>query len=400
MLKDALDALRAAGRPVLIFGAGARGAARDARGLAGLLRIPVAPTWGAVDLFPDLPDYLCVGGFGTHGTRAANFAVQNADWILSVGARLDSKATGTPRRYFAREAAIFMVDIDDAEVRKFGGVLGRAFRGVQADAGLFLRDMMAAVEATGGYEPPTAWIARCCDWLERYPACPPGCTDEVGANPYAVVAALSELCQPGDVIVSDTGLSLAWLMQAFKFKAGQAFVHALNQTPMGYGLPAAIGAAFARVGSRIILVTGDGGLMLNLQELPVVVRHQLPIKIILLNNAGHGMCRQTQDQWLGGKHYSTSCMDLSFPDFCEVAEACQIAHKIGTQSITLNSDVRWALKAALEDFGPYLLNIRMRETHRLTPQVPYGRPNEDGEPALPRDELAAQMCVGMVEEGQ
>src|SRR3990167_5769081 len=140
MIKEALAALRTSERPVIIYGAGVRlaDAADEARELAHLLGVPVAPTWGARDLFPE-SDPLCVGGFGTHGTRAANFAVQNADWILAVGSRLDSKATGMPRRNFARAAAIFMADIDMAEVRKFSGQLGRVFVGVQADAKLILR---------------------------------------------------------------------------------------------------------------------------------------------------------------------------------------------------------------------------------------------------------------------
>jgi acetolactate synthase I/II/III large subunit len=398
MIKEALAALRTAERPVLIYGAGVRlaGAADEARELARLTGVPVAPTWGARDLFPEDPDICVVGGFGTHGTRAANFAVQNADWILSVGSRLDSKATGMPRRNFARAAAVYMADIDLAEVRKFGGQLGRVFVGVQADAKLILRTAIDDVRASGGDRAGffADWRARCEAWKARYPACPPAHDAEEGVDPYVLMRELSAACLPGEVVVSDTGLSLAWLMQGFAFKHGQTFIHALNQTPMGYGLPAAIGATFARPGQRVVLVTGDGGLMLNIQELALLARHRLPIKIVLLNNGGHAMCRQTQEQWLGGKYYSTSVEGgLCMPDFCAVAEAFGLQ----TWVVKVGDDVASNLRGALTEDGPTLTDVRISPDARLVSQVPYGRPIEDGNPPLPRAELAEQMIVGVVE---
>ena len=395
MIKEALSALRKSERPVIIYGAGIRlaDAAIEARMLASLLGIPVAPTWGAQDLFPET-DTICVGGFGTHGTRAANFVVQNADWILSVGSRLDSKATGTPRSYFARAASVFMADIDITEVRKFGGALGKEFVGVQADAKMFLRDMIGAVKAGKNWPTFFDWRMRCDAWRVAYPVCRPEVWNDQSVNPYVFVRRLSDICKPGEVIVSDTGLSLAWMMQAFGFKEEQRFVHAFNQTPMGYGLPAAIGAAFARSSQRVILVTGDGGFMLNIQELPVVVKHKLPIKIMLFNNGGHAMCRQTQEQWLGGKYYSTSVEGgLAFPDFCKVGKAYGLDVRMTDRAEYVCSDLAWAFK----DDAPALLEIIIPGDARLIPQVQYGKSNEDGNPPLPRDELAKQMIVGMID---
>ena len=397
MLKDAMHALRSAERPVLVYGAGIRlaGAGAEARELARLLGVPVAPTWAARDQFPaDDSGILCVGGFGTHGTRPANFAVQNADWILSIGSRLDSKATGTPRAHFARAANIFMVDIDPAELGKFKEKLGRSFQGAQADAKLFLSGALYIAQNEGPWPDFGAWRGRCRGWLARYPACRPEYEVEEGVNPYVLVEGLSALCRPGEIIVSDTGLSLAWLMQGFEFKDGQQFVHAFNQTPMGYGLPAAIGAAFAAPGKRIILVSGDGGFMLNLQELALLPYHELPIKIILFNNDGHAMCRQTQEQWLGGKYYSTSPdHGLAFPDFLAVARA----HGLNACLLERNADIGAGLAALLAGDSPALLEVRVAGTHRLIPQVQMGRPNEDGGPPLPRDELREQMIVGVIE---
>lgn len=397
MLRDAFHALRSAERPVLIFGAGVRlaGAADAARDLARLLGVPVAPTWAARDLFPaDDASVLCVGGFGTHGTRAANFAVQNADWILSVGSRLDSKATGTPREYFARAAQVFMVDIDPAEIGKFKEKLGRVFQGAQADAGLFLRDALELVRSEAGWPDFHGWRVQCRQWLFQYPACRPEYEAEVEAvNPYVLVQHLSELLQPYEIIVSDTGLSLGWMMQGFDFKEGQRFVHAFNQTPMGYGLPAAVGAAFARPSQRVVLVTGDGGFMLNVQELSLVVKHRLPVKIILFNNQGHAMCRQTQEQWLGGKYCATGLNDLAMPDFCDAAWGFGLR----ADKLEFNSFMDRALSGLLRDDHPALLDVRISPEARLVPQVAYGSPNEDGGPRLPREELREQMIVELVD---
>jgi len=341
----------------------------------------------------DVP--FCVGGFGTHGTRAANFAVQNADWILSVGSRLDSKATGTPRSYFARSARVFMVDIDEAEIAKFrDGGLGHAFQGARADARLFLMDAARLISA--GYDWPNFWEWRaiCARWMERYPICPPKYAAEEEINPYVLMRQLSDYCAPGEVLVSDTGLALGWAMQGFEFKEGQRFIHAWNQTPMGYGLPAAIGAAFARAGQRIVLITGDGGFMLNLQELPLLAYHKLPVKIIVVNNGGHAMCRQTQEQWLGGKYYSTSTKTgLAMPDFCDVARACGLY----TEKVRLTRRLGEALGRLLAPARPALLEVFINARHRLIPQVQYGKPNEDGNPPLPRDELRENMIVGLVD---
>lgn len=397
MIKDVFHALRSAQRPVLIFGAGVRlaGAMQEARELAEYLGIPIAPTWAARDMFTASDEYLCMGGFGTHGTRPANFAVQNADWILSVGSRLDSKATGTPRSYFARGAHVFMVDIDPAEIAKFKEELGHRFSGAQADAKLFLSDAIKLVRSEEDWPDFYPWWARCTDWLARYPAVRPEYEAEAGINPYAFVKRLSAHCQSGEVIASDTGLALAWMMQAFEFKPGQQFIHAFNQTPMGYGLPAAIGAAYARPGQRVVLVNGDGSFMLNLQELAVVAGHKLPIKIILINNGGHAMCRQTQEQWLGGKYYSTSTEGgLTFPNFQAVAEA------FGLRWVGLeyNRHADGALAELLEDDAPALLEVWVSGDHRLIPQVQYGKPNEDGNPPLSREELRKEMIVGLIDE--
>lgn len=375
--------LRRSQRPILIFGAGVRNGGNLAREVSKMLSVPVAPTWGALDLFPG---EMSVGSFGTHGNRAGNFAVQNADWILSVGSRLDSKATGTPIEAFAREANIWMVDIDQCEIDKFHGRV----EGICSDARYFLGELKSSVKTVldqDAYLPSfDSWKARIRQWKDRYipkGECPPNEID-----PYELIEHLSLLAQPNDVIVTDTGCAVAWVAQKWNWKEGQRFIHAFNQTPMGYGLPAAIGACFAGA-KRVILVTGDGSIMMSIGELATVARHRLPIHIVLLNNLGHGMCRQTQREWMGGTYPATSIEGgLSMPDFVAVAKAFKLRSLRGFPGNCMRE-----MAEQLVDDRPTLLEAMVYPDAEVLPKVKFGKPNEDGYPYLPREEFLQQMIV-------
>ncbi len=385
-----IAALKNARRPVIVFGWGVHlsKAEAEARQLAELLGAPVAFTWAALDLLP-YEHPLAVGGFGTHGVRYANFAVQNADLILSVGSRLDTKATGTPPSSFAREAKIIMVDIDPAETGKFGRLGRKIDLALNVDARAFLQ---ALVHAAGKEKFPdfTPWLEKVGQWKARYPACRPEHAREREVNPYWFIKQLAGQLAGDEIIVSDTGCALAWTMQAFEFKQGQRFFHAFNNTPMGYGVPGAIGACFARPGKRVVLITGDGSLQTAIYEFATLVRNRLPVKIFMLNNRGHGMVRQTQDMWLGGNHYATSVDGgLAAPNFVAIANA----YGIPAENVKLNQDVRERISHALSSEGPAFLSIEIDEESRVEPQVKYGRPNEDAEPLLERSEFLSNMLV-------
>jgi len=390
VIEQCLAAVQAAQRPVLVYGWGihlARAEA-EARELAHLLGVPVAMTWAGLDLLPH-DDPLAIGGFGTHGVRYANFAVQNADLVLSIGSRLDTKATGSPPSTFARGARVIMVDIDPTEINKFKRLGLNLHLGIAADAGALLRALVA--QARGRRWPDfTPWRDRVRAWRERYPACRPEYAKEAGVNPYWLVKQLAHACAENEIIFSDTGCALAWMMQGFEFKAGQRFYHAFNNTPMGYGLPGAIGACFARPGRRVICVGGDGSLQMNIQELITVIHHRLPVKILLINNHGHSMVQQTQEMWLKGRYYATSVEGgLAFPDFVAVARA----YGFPAETVDRNADLPAKLAAALAGDGPYFLNVEVDSRHRVVPQVKYGRPNEDADPLLDRAEFLENMIV-------
>lgn len=394
-LEACVTLLQRARRPVLILGWGVRlGKADDeAKALVERLGVPVVPTWAMRDFLPsDHP--LMVGAFGTHGTRYGNFAVQNADLIVTIGARLDTHEAGSPLSSFAREAKKIIVDIDAAELEKFPRFGMPVDVPIRAHARAFL---LAALERLRqGFAPQdlTSWKQRIADWKARYPICPPSYEEEPDVNPYVFVKILAQESAEGDTFFLDTGCAVAWMMQAFEFKRGQRCFHAFNNTPMGYGLPASIGASIALGRKPVTLITGDGSLQMNIQELATVIQHRLPIKIVLINNHGYSMIQQTQDQWFEGRHEASSVPSgLAFPDWVKVAEA----YGFKTVTIDRRDHLRERLREALRSRDAVFCNVEIHPSRRVIPQVKFGRPIEDAEPLLDREEFFRNMIVTPME---
>lgn len=381
--------LKAARRPVAVLGWGIRlsGAEQDIVTLVERLGIPVLPTWPALDLLPSSHP-LVVGPFGTHGTRYANYTLQNADLVLAIGARLDTREAGSPYSDFARGAKKIVVDIDPAELGKLPTFGMSVDLTIHADAGAFIRGLLARADVPRLDVPE--WKARIAEWKRAYPICPPSYRSEQTLNPYVFMEALAAVATAGEHVVLDTGCALAWTCQAFQFKERQRLYHAFNTTAMGYALPAAIGVCFADDRAPVTCVVGDGSLQMNIQELATVVRHRLPIRIFLINNHGYSMVQQTQEQWLEGRYAATTVEGgLAFPDFVKVAEA----YGLPTITIERNEDAEAQIRRAYAVEGPVFVNVEIHPSHRVVPQVKFGRPIEDGEPLLPRAEFFANMIV-------
>lgn len=389
---DAITALiRIARRPVLVVGWGVRlsGAEKSFLAVADKLQIPVLPTWAMKDLLPS-GHPLLVGTFGTHGTRHGNFAVQNADLVLAIGSRLDTHETGSPPSTFARAADKVVVDIDEAELAKFGAAWGDRFRGFHGDAGRFLDALDARLGAPLTSD-LTEWWRQIGEWKRAFGASSnaPRYADE-RVDPYLFMDQLADSAAPGDMLFVDTGCALAWMMQAFECKPGQRIFHAFNNTAMGYALPASVGGWFAVPDRRIVCVVGDGSLQMNVQELATVAFHRVPLKIFVMNNHGYSMIQQTQDQWLGSRYIASSAEGgLGMPDFPRVAEA----YGIPSLRIERPSDAVAQIRAAMTTPGPVLCDVDIPAERRVMPQVKYGRPIEDSEPLLSRDLFLASMIV-------
>lgn len=381
-------------RPVVILGWGIQlaKAQKLAGEFVGKLGFPVLLTWGAMHMLPSNHP-LFVGSFGLHGTRYGNFAVQNADLVLSIGSRLDTHLTGTPVNTFAREARKIVVDIDANELNKFKTFGMDVDVLIQSDARDFLQVINNRIDEIAKQD-ISQWRKRIAEWKAKYPVCPPAYYEQDGVNPYVFVKALSKESSVGDVIVVDTGCGVAWMMQGFEFKEKQRLFSAFNNTPMGYALPASIGACIGLDRKPITCITGDGGLQINIQELATVVRHNLPIKIFLINNEGYSMIRQTQDQWFDSRYVaSTVESGLAFPDFVKVAKA----YGYKTLTIASNRELHERVREVFNSEEPVFCNVRIHPDHRVIPQAKFGRPIEDGEPLLDRREFLENMIVKPVE---
>jgi acetolactate synthase-1/2/3 large subunit len=385
-----VDLIKNAKRPVLVVGAGVRlaGAVDKIQQLSKLLGFPICPSWAALDMFSN-DDPLTVGGFGTHGTRYGNFTIQNSDLVLAIGARLSSRETGSPPESWAREAKTIIVDIDGKELGKFDYFKNSSDISICADAGVFISALLDGLQNFNGQD-ISPWRTRVADWKSRYPVCQPEYSREESVNPYVFVKELSEQIPEDELIFSDTGCTIAWLAQAFEFSGKQRLIHAFNNTPMGYALPAAIGGCFANNSKPATCVVGDGSLMFNIQELATLRHHNLPIRLLILNNQGYSMVKQTQEQWFDGRyHATTKDGGLGFPDFTKIADA------FGIPALTLdqNSDITSTLEGMYGMPGPVICDVRIPSEHGVIPQSKFGRPIEDSEPLLPRDEFLANMIV-------
>jgi acetolactate synthase-1/2/3 large subunit len=401
-IQHVAELLKQARRPVLLAGNGIHGAGAHAelRELAEHLQVPVRTTWTAADLLEDSHP-LSFGRPGTAAPRSANFTVQNADLVLAIGTRMDFSITGFDRSQFARSAQLVMVDIDPAEIRKLGKRVNVALVG---DAKTFMRQLLTAVGAS--YTPTTRpWIEQCRDWKVRYPVVLPEYRAQTGyANTYVFTETLCEELKEGDQIIpgsSGAALDTFWL--SAKLKRGQRAVATGGLGSMGYGLPASIGGCLGGGRKRTISVDGDGGFVMNIQELEVVRRLSLPIKYFVLNNNGYASIRASQ----GGYFKETIGCDpdsgMTLPDIGKLASAFGIPYlRIEDQSV-----LRERIGQALAIEGPALCEVMIQPNQAIGPRVssrirPDGSmvstPLEDMFPFLDREELRSNMLIPLIDQ--
>ncbi len=381
------ELLRGARRPALVLGGGLRYGRRHAAAVAfaETYGIPVLVTWGGQDALAfDHP--LNAGGFGLHGPRGGNFAIQNADCVIGLGVRFTQHQTGTPAGTFARGARRIVVDVDPAELGKFEAIGLGVDLAVAADAASFLDAVARSKAALPDFAP---WRERIAQWRRRYPVAA-GQASANGIDPYAAVLALSHAAAPGDIVLGDVGATLSWMFQAWRVKPDQTLATSFNNHTMGYALPAAAGAALGNPGRTVWSLNGDGGILMNIQELGVLAVHRLQVKVVVLNNHGYGVIQQTQEDYFGSRYHATTPRSgLMDPDFEAMARSFGLpARRIATQA-TLAAD----LSAFAREPGPGLCVIEIDPAARIRPAVTGGRPIEDTAPLLDRAEFAGNMIV-------
>lgn len=390
--------LLAAERPVLVSGGGVRlaGAVKEIHQLAKLLKCPVITSWSGFDSFPwDHPQL--IGCHGVYGSRAANFTVQNSDFLLTVGSRLDTRQTGGRPSMYARGAKIVMVDIDRAELSKRRGLTPKIT--IECDAKEFLLEMIKQAPKYQKRLPNTfEWTKRAQGWKKKYPTVLPEyykAKDYV--DPYVFGEILSEELPKSAVIVPDEGGNLTWIMQSFKLKAGQRLFSAFGNSPMGYAFPAAMGASVALGKKDVICVDGDGGIQMNIQEMQTMVAQKIPVKTFILNNDGYGIIRQFQSAYLDSRLVATTTKTgVTNPDFVKLAKT----YGVPAWRINNHQELRRKIRQALRTKGPVVVEVMMKMSQEIMPKLVFGKPLEDQWPNLPAKELAENMLISSVEADQ
>lgn len=399
-IAQVMGLLAAAERPVLWLGNGIRlaGAADRVHALVERLGIPTLVSWAGIDLI-DSDHRLVFGRAGTYGQRAANLVVQNADLVIAIGTRLAVPQIGYMLDEFARAAKIVMVDVDPEEIAKVGE---RITLPIVADAGDVVNALLAQNEAVPA---KTAWVARCEGYARNYPWIGPEHDDKAPfINSYRVLHRLAEHMKPDQIVVTDMGTALLSGHQAMRFTEGQRLMTSTGLGEMGYGLPGAIGASFARDRGEVMCLNCDGGMMMNLQELQTMVHHELPIKLFIFNNDGYLMIKHTQNNLFSGRQVSVDRKSgVSCPNFSALAGAFGIA----AFQIHTWDDFDAVVPQVQAATGPVICEVFMDPQQMFLPKLslairPDGSivspPLEDLSPLLPRSDLAAAMVNGLHEK--
>ena len=342
-------------RPVVIFGHGVKlaGAEKEAMEFIEKTKLPFLVSWGAFDICAtDHP--LRIGSPGVYGDRVANYAIQNADLVISIGSRLDSRQIGGSGPMFSVHSKRIMVDIDAEEINKMPEKGVEIDLGIVSDAKNFFKHVImhshAAIVQYGNF---ARWTQKINEWKKKYSE------EKSREGDSAVYDYLNGFFKslPDDcIIIPDQGGNLVWTMQSAILKEGQKLFTNFGNSSMGYALPAAIGAAIGS-GKKVYCIDGDGGFQMNIQELLTVKKYDLPVDIIILNNNGYGIIKQFQDSYFDSKYVATSKSEVfgGDVDFVKIAEAYGVKT---LQDITIPETQKIYPKLefgnSLENMTPYI----------------------------------------------
>ncbi len=391
-----IERLKTAKRPVIIAGSAIRtsGAAAQFKELVKKLGVPVTTCWNSIDLIEN-SNPLYVGRGGIMGDRPGNFAVQNSDFVLSLGSRLSIRQVGYNYKTWARKAFVAAVDIDPAELKKPTLHIDLP---VCADVADVIEKLSAKTTA-----PPadfSEWVSTCQKWKNDYPVVQKKHFDDAdNTNVYAFIKTLSAALDTDAVTVVGNGSACVVGSQAYEIKQNSRFIINSAIASMGYDLPAAIGAARATNG-EVICISGDGSIQMNLQELQTIKTNNLPIKIFVINNGGYHSIRQTQNNLFGGKlvGIGSDSGDLGFPPMNKLADAYGFDY-IKCES---NDELDSFVSSALSHEGGIIAEVFVGTKQNFEPKssakkLPDGTlvspPLEDMAPFLPDGEMDRIMII-------
>jgi acetolactate synthase-1/2/3 large subunit len=342
-------------RPLIYAGGGiiSSNASQELIALATRMGIPVTTTLMGIGCIPgDHP--LNLGMLGMHGTEYANFAVTECDLLIAIGARFDDRVTGKIDT-FAPHAKVVHIDIDPAEI----GKNKRVDVPIVGDVKAVLEDMLAFIKKKGVHD---AWWKKIQHWREHHPL---KCPANGALHPQYIIRALSDLVKDKAVIVSEVGQNQMWTAQHFCFHNPRTWITSGGLGTMGYGLPAAMGAHFARPDVPVFDIAGDGSIQMNIQEFGTIASNKIPVKIVILNNMYLGMVRQWQELFYDHRYSFT---ELPPVDFVKIANA----YGIEGMRVESPDEVLPVLQASLDCDGPFVMDFRIEREENVFPMVPAG----------------------------
>jgi acetolactate synthase-1/2/3 large subunit len=366
-IRLAAKALANSRRPVIYAGGGVVNAeaSQELVSLVRADRFPVTCTLMGLGAFP-APDPQWLGMLGMHGTRAANYAMDEADLILAVGARFDDRITGKLAE-FAPRAKFIHIDVDPAEISKNVP----AHIPIVGDAKNVLARLVEEYGKLGADPARLAeWWERIERWRAQHPLRYDDSTD-TEIKPQRLIEALYEATGGDAVVCSDVGQHQMWTAQYFHFNGPRRWINSGGLGTMGFGLPAGIGAQIARPGDLVVVVSGDGSIQMNIQELATMRENDLPVKVVVMNNGYLGMVRQWQELFWERRY---SAVDTGqWPDFVKLAEAYGIAGHRLSDKTTLVDDLRAIFTAE----GPAFVDVRVTKEENTYPMIAPGAAARD-----------------------
>ncbi|AFM57786.1 MULTISPECIES: acetolactate synthase large subunit [Enterobacter] len=358
-VRDAAAMINAAKRPVLYLGGGAINAADEIRQFAEKANLPTTMTLMALGMLPKAHP-LSLGMLGMHGARSTNYILQEADLLIVMGARFDDRAIGKTEQ-FCPNAKIIHVDIDRAEL----GKIKQPHVAIQGDVADVLAQLIPQTDATDRAD----WRQMVADLQREFPGAIP--TEGDPLSHYGLINAVAACVDDSAIITTDVGQHQMWTAQAYPLNRPRQWLTSGGLGTMGFGLPAAVGAALANPDRKVICFSGDGSLMMNIQEMATAAENQLDVKIILMNNEALGLVHQQQSLF-----YKQGVFAATYPGMINFM---QIAAGFGLHTCDLNAeeDAHAALQAAISRPGPALIHVRIDPEQKVYPMVPPGAANTE-----------------------
>jgi len=398
-----LSNLKKARRPLLWIGHGIRLSEchKHIQTYVEKLNVPVLVSWAGIDMI-DSDHPLVFGRAGIYGQRAANFILQNCDYLLTIGTRLALPQVAYDPTELARDATIDVVDIDENEALKLKPRIREA---IISDANEFFIQLLENIDFEIDCK---EWIDNCKKYQMDYPWVNDEDHPDIDGfmNSYKFMEVLNKHFKEDQIVVTDMGTALLSGHQVLKFKQGQRFMTSTGLGEMGYGLPAAIGASFADKKREVMCLNCDGGMMMNLQELQTVVHHNLPIKFFIFNNDGYLMIKHNQQSiFKKGYFASDKNTGVSCPDYTKIATAFDIPSYV----IKTWEECDDVIDKVQQHNGPVICEVYMHPSQLFSPKLGFtikgdgtmvSSPLEDLHPLLPREKLQQSMIIEMSEKSK